>query len=714
MHIYFYFLTVLFSAFLMAGLAIWAWQYRKYPGVIAFVLSMIASSVYALFYGFEVTAVSLDAKWLFYRFQYFGISFFSPFLLLFALRFAGEAGRIRKRWLFAIFIIPLITFLLALTNDFHHFFLRAIHISHSGPFPALTFIPAAGYWIFQSFNTICILLSLAVFVRKLWVSAPAFRNQYSILVASIALPFSVYILYLIGVFPAWIDPLPYALAFAGLIIAFGLSRFRLFSMAPVARNVLFDEIPDPVVVFDVSGAVLDYNRMAAKRFGINQKLIREPYKNVFQNFPGIIHFLNNRHPNSQSEISVDGVSGTLYFNCTHVAVPGNFGMDRGFMVIMQDISNRKNSEILKNETEAKFRQIVENAPLGIYYFNEIGHIQLCNDLFVEIIGSSKEKIIGIDLQSLPDQNVRKATSEVLMGRKSAFEGDYHSVTADKITPVKVLAVPVLDESGKVSGGIGIVEDISDRRLAEEAIKLKTQELETTNAEKDRFFSIIAHDLKSPLFALMGLSDMATDLVQDIKNPEIISLTEGIRSSAHSLYNLLDNLLVWAKMQRGLIKVHKEEFNINKTVTEIEFLFKESVQRKSISFHNNLPADLVLSSDEKMISSIFRNLISNAIKFTPGGGTISVDVLPSGNGVMVFTVSDTGVGISSDKVEKLFAIGQKVYSSGTNGEPGSGLGLMLCKEFAAKLGADIYAESQAGKGSTFYLNIPAVSIRAAKN
>jgi PAS domain S-box-containing protein len=714
MHIYFYFLTVLFSAFLMAGLAIWAWQYRKYPGVIAFVLSMIASSFYALFYGFEVTAVSLDAKWLFYRFQYFGISFFSPFLLLFALRFAGEAGRIRKRWLLAIFIIPLITFLLALTNDFHHFFIRDINISHLGPFPALTFIPAAGYWIFQSYNIICISLSLTVFIRMLWVSAPAFRNQYSILVASIALPFPVYILYLIGVFPAWIDPLPYALAFAGLIIAFGLSRFRLFSMAPVARNVLFDEIPDPVVVFDVSGAVLDYNRMAAKRFGINQKLIREPYKIVFQNFPGVIHFLNNRHPNSQSEISVDGVSGTLYFNCTHVAVPGNFGMDRGFMVIMQDISNRKKTEILKNENEAKFRQIVENAPLGIYYFNLNGHIQLCNEPFVEIIGSSKEKIIGIDLKSLPDPNVRNATSEVLMGRKSAFEGDYRSVTANKTTPVKVLAVPVLDESGKVSGGIGIVEDISDRRLAEEAIKLKTQELETTNAEKDRFFSIIAHDLKSPLFALMGLSDMATDLVQDIKNPEIISLTEGIRTSAHSLYNLLDNLLVWAKMQRGLIKVHKEEFNINKTVTEIEFLFKESVQRKSISFHNNLPADLVLSSDEKMISSIFRNLISNAIKFTPGGGTISVDVLPSGNGVMVFTVSDTGVGISSDKVEKLFAIGQKVYSSGTNGEPGSGLGLMLCKEFAAKLGADIYVESQPGSGSTFYLNIPAVSIRAAKN
>lgn len=708
MHINIYFLAVLFSAFIMAYLAIWAWQYRKYPGVIAFVLCLSASAIYALFYCLEVTAVSLQAKWLFYRFEYLGISFFSSFLLLFALRFAGEVVHIRKRWLTAIFTIPVITILLALTNDFHHFFIREININHSGPFPALTIIPAAGYWIFQSFNIICISLSLILFLRMLWVSAPAFRTPYSILVASIALPFPVYILYLVGFFPSWMDPLPVALAFAGLIIAFGLSRFRLFSMAPVARNLLFDQIPDPVVVFDVSGTILDYNRMAANLFGINQNLIREPYKKVFHNFPGVINFLNNRHLNNQLEVAVDRISGTMYFNCTHVAVPGNFGTDRGFMVIMQDITNRKKTEIHKNETETKFRQIVENAPLGIFYFNEIGHIQLCNDLFVEIIGSSKEKIIGIDLQSLPDQNVRKATSEVLMGRKSVFEGDYHSFTADKTTPVKVLAVPVLHESGKVHGGIGIVEDISERRLAEEKIKLKSHELEITNAEKDRFFSIIAHDLKSPLFALMGLSDMATDLVQDIENPEIISLTEGIRTSTHSLYNLLDNLLEWAKMQRGLIKVNREEFNINKTVKEIEFLVKESVQGKSLTLLNNLPVGLVLTSDEKMVSSIFRNLISNAIKFTPWGGTISVEYSPSGNGVMVFSVSDTGVGIAPERIPKLFEIGQKVSSSGTNGEPGTGLGLMLCQEFAAKLGGAIHVESQPGKGSTFFLNIPVVS------
>lgn len=705
MHINIYFLTILFSAFFMAGLAIWAWQYRKYPGVFAFVLSMIASAIYAFFYGFEVTAVSLQTKWLFYRLEYIGIAFFSSFLLLFSLRFAGEVVQVRKRWLMGIFAVPFATVILTLTNDLHHFFIRGINLNDSGPFPALTFIPAAGYWIFQSYNIICITLSLTVFVRMLWVSAPAFRMQYSILVASIALPFPVYILYLIGIFPDWLDPLPYALAFAGLIIGFGLSRFRLFSMAPVARNLLFDEIPDPVVVFDVTGTVLDYNRMAAKLFGINQKHIRVHFDNVFHKYPGIINYLQNRHINNQSEVDIEGMSGNMYFNCTCVAVPGNFGMDRGFMVIMQNITNRINTEILKNETEAKFRQIVENAPLGVFYFNEIGQIQLCNDLFVEIIGSSKEKIIGIDLNTLPDRNVKKATSEVLEGRKSAFEGDYQSFTADKKTPVKVLAVPVLDESGIVHGGIGIVEDITERRLAEERIKLKTHELEVTNAEKDRFFSIIAHDLKSPLFALMGLSDMVTDLVQDIDKPEVISLTEGIRTSVHSLYNLLDNLLEWAKMQRGLIKVNKEEFNINKTVNEIEFLFKESVQSKSLSFVNKLPSDLVLTSDEKMISSIFRNLISNAIKFTSVGGTISVEVMPQVNGVLKFMVSDTGIGIPANKIPKLFEIGEKVSSSGTNGEPGSGLGLMLCQEFASKLGGSINVESQPGKGSTFYLNIP---------
>jgi len=144
------------------------------------------------------------------------------------------------------------------------------------------------------------------------------------------------------------------------------------------------------------------------------------------------------------------------------------------------------------------------------------------------------------------------------------------------------------------------------------------------------------------------------------------------------------------------------------VKEIEFLVKESVQGKSLTLLNNLPVGLVLTSDEKMVSSIFRNLISNAIKFTPWGGTISVEYSPSGNGVMVFSVSDTGVGIAPERIPKLFEIGQKVSSSGTNGEPGTGLGLMLCQEFAAKLGGAIHVESQPGKGSTFFLNIPVVS------
>jgi PAS domain S-box-containing protein len=343
--------------------------------------------------------------------------------------------------------------------------------------------------------------------------------------------------------------------------------------------------------------------------------------------------------------------------------------------------------------------------LGIFYFNEVGHIQLCNDLFVEIIGSSEEEIIGIDLHALPDHNVRKAASEVLAGRKSAFEGDYHSVTADKTTPVKVLAVPVLDEAGNVHGGIGIVEDITERRLAEEKIKLKTHELEITNAEKDRFFSIIAHDLKSPLFALMGLSDMVTDLARDTDNREIFSLTEGIRTSTHSLYNLLDNLLEWAKMQRGLIRVNKEKFNVYTTVIEIESLFKESIQGKSLSLINNLPTDMVLASDEKMVSSIFRNLISNAIKFTHPGGKISIDVLPSQNGKTEFSITDTGIGISADRIEKLFTIGQNLSSPGTNKEPGSGLGLLLCEEFVTKLGGAIRITSEPGQGSIFSFTIP---------
>jgi len=705
MHINVYVLTILLSAFIMSVLAFWSWRLKAVPGIRSFSLLNISGAAYAFFYALEVSSETLQDMWFYYRLEYLGISFFSALFLLFAIRFSGEVEKVKKSGLIALFIIPFITLILVNTNDLHGLFLKSKSISTSGPYPAFTFEPAVGYWVFQVFSSICILISLGVFIRMLWMAAPAYRNQYIILVASIAIPFPVYILYLAGMFPKGLDPLPYSYAVGGLIIAFGLTRFGLFRNVPVARNLLFDHIPDPVIVFDANSAIIDCNRAGRKLFGITEKSFGQSAPVVLKKFPLILQYIAQKEQNPEPEIKLEIFATSKYFNAHHVPIEGFQQGNRGYMLILQDITSRREAEILRSETEAKFRLVVENAPLGIFYFDEFGIIQHCNDHFARILNVKKEKIVGMGLLSLPDNNVKNATVEVLDGKKTYYEGEYQSVLSGKKTILKVVALPVLNEKKEVQGGFGIIDDITEAREAQEKIYLKSQELSRMNAEKDRLFSIIAHDLKSPFFTLMGLSDILSETAKDTNNHEIITLTEEIRTSAHSLNNLLDNLLQWSRLKRGLIQIEKENFIFRNLVNEISTLFTGPIKTKNIVLVNNIPEILEIYTEKKMVSAIIRNLISNSIKYSYPGGKIIIDGNRLNESGVSFSVTDFGVGISTANLEKLFKIDQKVGTPGTIGEPSSGFGLLLCMEFTEQLGGKISVKSEVGAGSTFIVDIP---------
>ncbi len=705
MHINIYVLTVLFSALIMTGLAFWSLRFRSVPGIRSFSMLNLSGAIYAFFYAFEVSSDTINSMWFFFRLEYFGISFFSAFFLLFALRFSGEVEKISKNGLITIFVIPVLTLISVFTNGRHGLFLTVKGISTTGPYPAFVFEPGIGYWIFQVFNIICILISLGVFIRMLWMAAPAYRKQYIILVASIAIPFPVYILYLVGAFPIGLDPLPYSYAVGGLIIAFGLTRFGLFRNFPVARNLLFDHIPDPVIVFDANLLVIDCNHAARKLFGISSKSFGKPALEIFTKFPEVSGYIQKKDSPAKTELTFDLHGNPLYYYVYQVPIQGIKQNNHGFMVIMQDITSQREAEILKSETEAKFRLIVENAPLGIFYFDELGIIQHCNEHFAGILGTEKEKIIGLGLLSIPNDKVRNTAANVMAGKKTFYEGEYQSLITGKHTHLKVVAIPVLNEKKEMIGGFAIVEDITEAQQDREKIHSKSKELIRLNAEKDRLFSIIAHDLKSPFFTLMGLSDILSDISKSTHNPEIISLTEDIKTSTHALNTLLDNLLEWTRLKRGLIQVENENFSPYNLANDIAALFEGHIKTKKLFFDNQIPENLILNKDRKMVSAIFRNLISNAIKYTNEDGFIQIKGQTTANNEYKFSVTDNGVGISPANLIKLFKIDQKIGTPGTNGEPSSGFGLLLCLEFAEQLEGYITAESEEGIGSTFSLHIP---------
>lgn len=261
-------------------------------------------------------------------------------------------------------------------------------------------------------------------------------------------------------------------------------------------------------------------------------------------------------------------------------------------------------------------------------------------------------------------------------------------------------------SGDFSTSINrMIDSLKEKQRIDELNLKYLEELKDLNATKDRFFSIIAHDLKNPFSGLMGFSDL---LVSDLEKGDygsVLDYARILKSVSEQSYNLLVNLLEWSRSQRGAIKIERQPLSVKNLIAEHCSFFEGSANKKGIEiiceFKEN---DYILFSDSNMISTVLRNLISNAIKYTPSQGVIEIGA-ERGDGCIRFFVSDSGVGISQEDIEKLFRIDIHFSKHGTDNESGTGLGLIICKEFINRLSGEIGVNSELGKGSCFYFTIP---------
>lgn len=248
--------------------------------------------------------------------------------------------------------------------------------------------------------------------------------------------------------------------------------------------------------------------------------------------------------------------------------------------------------------------------------------------------------------------------------------------------------------------------IKNKEIEEQQIKVEKLniDLKEANATKDKFFSIVAHDLKNPFSSLLVLSQLLIDDYDTLSNKERKQFIEQLNSAAENTYSLLQNLLEWAHTQSGRSTINKEEINLSKISAEAISVIKPIAKNKKINIKSNIPSNSIAFADKNMISTVMLNLISNAAKFTNHEGTINVSSCLN-NGHIEVEISDTGVGISKDNLDKLFKPELKFHTEGTDKEKGTGLGLILCKEFVEKNEGEIWVESTIGEGSKFYFSLP---------
>lgn len=250
-----------------------------------------------------------------------------------------------------------------------------------------------------------------------------------------------------------------------------------------------------------------------------------------------------------------------------------------------------------------------------------------------------------------------------------------------------------------------IEEINKRIEAENKINEYIQELEETNAAKDKFFSIIAHDLKSPFSGFLNITKLLAEQLHSMTINDISELSSDLQESADTLYKLLENLLEWSRIQRKTIDFNPTTLNfyfIAKSNIDIQ---NELTKQKDLSLDIKVDKNLEIYADVSMINTIIRNLLSNAIKFTNKGGKIEIEAVKNESGNVQVFVRDNGIGIPEDNIDKLFKIDENISRPGTDGEPSSGLGLVLCKEFVEMHGGQISVDSTEGKGTSFNFTIP---------
>lgn len=393
--------------------------------------------------------------------------------------------------------------------------------------------------------------------------------------------------------------------------------------------------------------------------------------------------------------------------------------DQLYLVLLfRDITDKKMAQEALEESEERYRSITENIDEFIWSAERKD-----KRLRMSFITKAFEKITGLRIEDLlknqllwfqiihPDdyQNVITRLKRLFRNtNRISDEIEFRIINIDGGTVWLQNKINIIRENNVIVKAYGLVSDISMKKRAEEELKLSTENLKMLNDTKDRFISIVSHDLRTPFSSILGFTDLL------INDPEMgkekqMEYIQFIQESSKNMLSLVNSLLDWTRLQTGRIIFSPQKINISILTKKIFQILAGAAIQKNILLESELPDELYIHADENLMMQLFNNLVSNSLKFTNKGGFIKIYAEPYiEQRQILFVIKDNGVGIKQENLNKLFKIDTKFTLKGTAGEKGSGLGLSLCKDIIDKHGGNIWVESIFGKGSEFKFTLPITS------
>ncbi|VAX15200.1 hypothetical protein MNBD_IGNAVI01-2314 [hydrothermal vent metagenome] len=504
------------------------------------------------------------------------------------------------------------------------------------------------------------------------------------------------------------------------------SRYLPFNLN-VFKKAL-NNISDSVVILSTERTILFTNNGFNKTFGYENENIIGKYANIIYRE----NIDSDRYEEIYRSIINGGWEGKIYLKkksgenipvqlTANIIKNFNGNLDAIFAVA-KDLTEQVKAENSLQEAKDKYANLFHDLRNAVYESSPEGKLLDINPSGVKLFGyDSKEELLNVDIAK--DLYVDPTDREKLKAEieEKSFIKNYEIKIKNKKGEQKVVletSTTIRDSSGKIIAYQGILTDVTEDKkreelmnkyvadLAEVNMQLRNSEteLKKLNAEKDKFFSIIAHDLKSPFNSLLNLSEFLVEDISELSMEEVKSFSREINKAAQNVFNHIVNLLQWSQIKTGGLEQVIENVALASFVNNTIALIEGNAAKKGISIINDIDTRLFFKGDRNVINSVFLNLITNSIKFTRRGGQIRISADQNENMITVM-VMDNGIGISKDNLEKLFRIDEHFSTSGTSNEIGTGLGLILCKELIEKNNGEIWVRSEEGVGTTFFFTLP---------
>lgn len=688
---------------------IYAWRNRTVPGATPFAVLMIVAVVWSLGSLLELSGADLPTKILCANFRYLGVVAAPVVWLALALQYTGHDQLLTRRNLAFLAIVPLIAILLLWTNELHGLMRRDIHLVLIGSFSVIGKTYGPWFWVLTIYSYIILLSTLIMLVEALLRAPPSYRGQTLALLTGLLLTFFGSGLHVLGLSPIpYTDPTAIVFIPAGLVIAWGLFRYHLFNIMPVARDTIFENMHDGVIVLDDQDRIIDFNIAAQKIFGWSPSSVTgRQTEEVLSYWPNMVKRFHNSTM-TQTEVILGAGDARKYYDLSGSPITNKQGRSIGRLIIVHDITERKRAEDALRESEFKFRSLFELSPQAIALINvDTGRLVDVNDIFCKLAKYSKEEVLRRTLKEIVfyiEEDRKNFLKELkTSGEIQGMEVDFR--TKDGSILNTLMFARVIRIAGE-EFIITMLLNMTDRKRLQDKLQ---------NARKMEAIATlaggVAHEFNNALAAIMGnLELLQLDLPDDMN---ITKYFTAMMNSTGRMSNLTSQLLAYA---RGG-KYQPERMFLNDLVENALPLIRSTIDH-STSIETDFSEDIYhVETDITQIQMVLSAVMANAAEAVEEEGHIKIitrneevdegfarqhpDLKPGR--YVCLMINDDGRGMEPETSVRMF---EPFFTTKLHGR---GLGMAAVYGIVKNHDGWIWVNSKLGKGTTVHIYLPAMGV-----